>query len=128
MNFLLVFIGAGIGGALRHGVNVAAASIIGVAPIGTLFINCTGSLIMGIAAELWALKTGLPQHARLFITTGILGGFTTFSTFSLEAALLWERGQILAAIAYASASVVLSIGALFGGLWLIRTLVGRGIL
>ncbi|HOT83727.1 MAG TPA: CrcB family protein, partial [Candidatus Defluviicoccus seviourii] len=64
----------------------------------------------------------------LFLTTGILGGFTTFSAFSLEAALLWERGQPWLAAIYVSASVVLSIGALFGGLCLIRVLDGRGII
>jgi CrcB protein len=128
MGFLLVFVGSGIGGALRHGVNLVALRAIGSDfPAGTLFVNIAGSLIMGLLAEYWALKSGLPQPLRLFLTTGILGGFTTFSAFSLDAALLWERGQPLTAAAYAAASVVLSIGALFGGLWLVRLLVSRGI-
>jgi CrcB protein len=129
VGFLLVFIGSGIGGALRHGINLLAQRLAGLDfPVGTLAINITGSLIIGIVAEYWAIKSGLSQPLRLFLTTGIIGGFTTFSTFSLETALLWERGQPLAAIAYVAASVGLSIGALFGGLWLIRDLDGRGIL
>lgn len=69
---------------------------------------------------------GLPQQARLFLTTGVIGGFTTFSAFSLETALLWERGQPLLWAIYVAASVVLSIGALFAGLWLIRVIDGKG--
>ena len=129
MGFFLVFIGAGIGGALRHGVNLAAMRLVGPGlPLGTLFINAVGSLAMGMIVEYWALRSGLPQPARLFLTTGVLGGFTTFSTFSLETALLWERGATAAAAAYVAASVALSLGAMFGGLWLVRLLAARGIL
>lgn len=129
MNFLWVFIGAGIGGMLRHGVNLLTLRILGSGlPLGTLFINVSGSLVMGSFAEYWAIKNGLSQPMRLFLTTGLIGGYTTFSTFSLEAVLLWERGQPPIAAAYATASVVLSIGALFCGLWLVRFLDGRGIL
>lgn len=123
MGFLIVFIGGGIGAAIRHGVNVAAAGLVGTAfPYGTLFINVLGSLAMGLIAEYFALKSGLPQSWRLFLTTGILGGFTTFSAFSLEAALLYERGQLASAAIYVAASVVLSIGGLFAGLAIIRAL------
>src|SRR5580700_4579356 len=95
MGFLIVFLGGGIGAALRHGVNIAAARLFGtVFPYGTLIINVLGSLAMGLIAEYFALKAGLPQRWRLFLTTGILGGFTTFSAFSLEAVLLYERGQL----------------------------------
>jgi len=128
VGFLIVFLGAGIGGALRHGVNLAALRMFGTGfPVGTLLINIAGSLVMGLVAEYWAIRSGLPQPVRLFLTTGILGGFTTFSAFSLDAALLWERGQPLAAAAYVASSVFLSIGALFCGLWLVRMLDGRGI-
>jgi CrcB protein len=65
----------------------------------------------------------LPQHLRLFLTTGILGGFTTFSAFSLEAALLYERGQVIGAAVYVVASVVLAIAGLFAGLAIVRALV-----
>lgn len=129
MGFLLVFIGSGIGGMARHGVGLAVLKWFGLSfPIGTLAINIVGSFLIGIVAEYWALKSGLPQPARLFLTTGIIGGFTTFSTFSLETALLWERGQPWLAALYVTASVMLSIGALFGALWLIRSLDGRGII
>jgi CrcB protein len=78
---------------------------------------------MGLIAEYFALKGSLPQHLRLFLTTGILGGFTTFSAFSLEAALLYERGQLAGAAIYVVASVVLAIAALFAGLAIVRALV-----
>jgi fluoride exporter len=121
MGFLIVFVGGGIGAALRHGVNLVAFRFFGTAfPYGTLFINVVGSLAMGLIAEYFALRSGLPQHWRLFLTTGILGGFTTFSAFSLEAALLYERGQIASAAVYIVASVVLAIAALFAGLAIVR--------
>jgi len=124
VGFLLVFIGAGIGGMARHGVGMLALRWLGPSfPFGTLAINIAGSFLMGLVAEYWALKSGLPQPARLFLTTGILGGFTTFSTFSLETALLWERNQPWLAAIYLAGSVVLSIGGLFLGLWLVRALV-----
>jgi fluoride exporter len=124
MGFLIVFLGGGLGAALRHGVNIAAARLLGTAfPYGTLAINVLGSLAMGLIAEYFALKIGLPQRWRLFLTTGVLGGFTTFSAFSLEAALLYERGQIAGAALYVVASVVLAIGALFAGLAIVRMLV-----
>jgi fluoride exporter len=124
MGYLIVFLGGGLGAALRHGVNVFAARFAGTGfPYGTLFINVAGSLAMGLIAEYFALKAGLPQRWRLFLTTGILGGFTTFSTFSLEAALLYERGQIAGAAIYVVASVVLAIGALFAGLAIVHMLV-----
>lgn len=90
MAYLIVFIGAGIGGAMRHGVNQLAAHLLGLAfPYGTLTINITGSVVMGILAEYFAFRGELPLEVRLFLTTGILGGFTTFSTFSLDAVRLW---------------------------------------
>jgi len=124
MGFVIVFVGGGIGAALRHGINIAAARLLGMGfPYGTLFINVVGSLVMGLIAEYFALKAGLPQHWRLFLTTGILGGFTTFSAFSLEAALLYERGDVIGAVVYVAASVALAIAALFAGLAIVRSLV-----
>jgi CrcB protein len=124
MGFLIVFLGGGLGAATRHGVNILAAGLLGTAfPYGTLFINVAGSFVMGLIAEYFALKAGLPQHLRLFLTTGILGGFTTFSAFSLEAALLYERGQVIGAAVYVVASVVLAIAGLFAGLAIVRALV-----
>ena len=119
-----MFIGGGIGSALRHGSALVAARWFGTGlPYGTLFVNIFGSFVMGLITEYWALKSGLPQPVRLFLTTGIIGGFTTFSTFSLDTAVLWERGQSLATLAYVLGSVVVSISALFAGLAVVRTLV-----
>ena len=122
---LLVFVGAGIGGVLRHGVNLVSPRWFGTGfPAGTMLINVLGSALMGVIAGWLAFKTqaGWSQHVRLFLTTGILGGFTTFSAFSLDAVLLWERGEAGLAAAYVVGSVVLSLVALFAGLALVRSL------
>lgn len=123
MLYAIVFIGGGIGAALRHGVNLAAARLFGTSfPYGTLTVNVVGSLVMGLLTAYFAFKGNAPQHWRLFLTTGILGGFTTFSTFSLDVAVLYERGQIAMAAFYVLISVVVSVGALFAGLALVRSL------
>jgi len=121
MGFLIVFLGGGLGAALRHGVNLASARLLGTAfPYGTLFENVTGSLAMGLLAGYFAFKGDASQHWRLFFTTGILGGYTTFSAFSLDTALLYERGELGLAALYVLASVALSVGGLFAGLALVR--------
>ena len=117
MLYLIVFIGAGIGGALRHGVNVGATKLFGFGfPFGTFIVNVLGSFVMGLFAGYFAYRAGIPQHMRLFLTTGILGGFTTFSTLSLDAALLIERNQFGSAIGYVVGSVAAGVAALFFGL------------
>ena len=122
--YLIVFLGAGLGGALRHGVNLAAARLLGTAfPFGTFAVNLFGSLAMGLLAAYFTFRGEASQSWRLFLTTGILGGFTTFSAFSLDAALLWERGEALLALLYVAGSVALAIGGLFLGLWAVRALV-----
>lgn len=122
MGYLIVFLGGGVGAALRHGINLAAARGMGTAfPYGTLIINVTGSLVMGLIAGYFALKGDASQHWRLFLTTGILGGYTTFSAFSLDAALLYERGEVGAAALYVLASVAVSIAGLFAGLAIVRS-------
>nr|WP_298096916.1 fluoride efflux transporter CrcB [uncultured Shinella sp.] len=127
MNYLIVFLGAGIGGAGRHGVNVLAAKLFGTHfPMGTLIINVLGCLLMGLIAGAFAFKVSLPQEARLFLTTGILGGFTTFSAFSLDAALLWERGEMGLAALYVGASVFVSLLAVAAGLALTRVMLAGG--
>lgn len=118
--YIIVFVGAGIGGAMRHGVNVALRSLGSGFPYGTLLINVVGSLVMGLLAGLFALKFDPGHSWRLFLTTGILGGFTTFSTFSLDAVVLYERGVLGSMAVYVIASVVLSIGGLFAGLFIMR--------
>jgi len=121
MGYLVVFLGGGIGAAMRHGINLVVARLLGTAfPYGTLLINVTGSLIMGLVAAYFAFKGDASQHWRLFLTTGILGGYTTFSAFSLDAALLYERGEVGLAALYVVASVALSILGLFAGLALVR--------
>ena len=121
--YLIIAFGSALGGALRHGVNVTSARLLGDGwPYGTLIVNVAGSFSMGLIAEYFALKGQAPQAWRLFLTTGILGGFTTFSAFSLDIALLYERGQWASALIYAGSSVFISIIALFAGLSLIRHL------
>jgi fluoride exporter len=121
MLYLIVFIGAGIGGALRHGVNVAATRQIGLGfPFGTLIVNIVGSFAMGLLAGYFAFRPGINQHMRLFLTTGILGGFTTFSAFSLDTALLIERHSYGLAAGYVVGSVAAGLSALFFGLALFR--------
>jgi CrcB protein len=121
MAYLIVFLGGGLGAALRHGINLLVGRLLGNGfPYATFLINITGSLIMGIAAGYFAFKGGSSQHVRLFLTTGILGGYTTFSTFSLDAALLYERGESGLAAVYVIGSVVLAIAGLFVGLALVR--------
>ena len=121
MGFLIVFLGGGIGAALRHGINLVMPRLLGTAfPYATLFENISGSLIMGVLAAYFAFKGDATQHWRLFLTTGILGGYTTFSAFSLDTALLYERGELGLAALYVGVSVALSIGGLFAGLALVR--------
>jgi fluoride exporter len=121
MLYVIVFLGAGIGGALRHGVNVGATRLFGFGfPYGTLLVNIIGSFAMGLFAGYFAFRPGVPQHVRLFLTTGILGGFTTFSTFSLDTALLIERHSFGLAAGYVVGSVAAGLSALFFGLALFR--------
>jgi CrcB protein len=122
MTYLIVFFGGGIGAALRHGVNVASARLFGIGfPYATMIENVTGSLVMGILAGYFAFRGGgAPHHLQLFLTTGILGGYTTFSAFSLDAVLLYERGALGLAALYVLGSVVLAIGGLVAGLALAR--------
>lgn len=122
MLYLITFLGAGIGGAARHGMNVLVTRWLGYGfPFGTLFVNIIGSFLMGILAGYFAYRTGIPQHLRLFLTTGLLGGFTTFSTFSLDTALLIERHNYSLAMAYVAGSVLVSLTAVFLGIALFRT-------
>jgi CrcB protein len=123
MNYLLVFIGGGLGSTLRHMVNIVCPRLFGTNfPYHTFIINITGSTIMGLIAGYLAFKGDAAQSWRLFLMTGILGGYTTFSAFSLDAAVLYERGAIGLALLYVLGSVVLSILGLFAGLALVRHL------
>jgi CrcB protein len=129
--YLIVFIGAGIGGALRHGMNGLALRLAGPDfPYGTMAINIVGSLAMGLIAGFFTFRGGeglfgqMSQHWRLFLTTGVLGGFTTFSAFSLDFATLWERGAMGGAALYLAASVAGSLMAVFAALAVAKSVWG----
>jgi CrcB protein len=123
MKYLLVFIGGGLGSTLRHIINMVTPRVIGTGfPYHTFIINITGSIVMGLIAGYLAFKSEASQPWRLFLMTGILGGYTTFSAFSLDAAMLYERGEIGLALFYVLGSVVFSIAGLFAGLALVRHL------
>lgn len=120
--FLLVALGGALGASLRHGVGLVAVRHLPLGwPWGTGFVNIAGSLAMGLLAGWLALKAeGASQEARLFLATGVLGGFTTFSAFSLEVANMLRAGETLKAGLYAGLSVLLGVAALFIGLWMAR--------
>jgi len=122
MHYAIVFLGGGIGAALRHGVNLAAARLGLAFPVGTLAVNVAGSFLMGVLVAYFALRSGIDQQVRLLLTTGLLGGFTTFSAFSLDAALMWEKGAIGQLAFYAGGSVLLSVAGLFAGMAAVRLL------
>jgi fluoride exporter len=121
-SYLIVFLGSGLGGMLRHAANVWVPRTFGtVLPYHTLTVNILGSLVMGLLVGYFAQKADPGQDWRLFLTTGIMGGFTTFSAFSLDTVLLLERGDISLAAVYVLASVGVSVAALFAGLAIMRT-------
>ena len=113
----LVFVGGGFGAVLRHTVNRLTIGLAGGFPIGTMMINIVGSLVIGLLAGWFTFRgeqTG--QELRLLLVTGVVGGFTTFSAFTLDLALMWERGASLPAAGYLFGSVGLSLVAVFAGL------------
>lgn len=113
MGYLLVFIGGGLGSMARYALSVLGMRLLGQDfPWATLFINIAGSALMGALTGWLVVQGNAPASLRIFVATGLLGGFTTFSTFSLETVLLYERGQLGLAVAYVAASVVIGVGAL----------------
>ncbi len=124
-HFLLVGLGGAIGAMLRHGAGLMSMRVMGTDfPWGTFAINIFGSLCIGIITGLLALMTTWSQETRLFVVVGVLGGFTTFSAFSLDTILLFERGQIVNAAFYVVGSVMLSVIAAFLGLFVMRAVAG----
>lgn len=120
---MAVAFGGALGSVARYLVGIAAGRAFGMSfPWGTLIINVTGSLLIGVFAGLFATRWDLSQPVRIFLTVGICGGYTTFSTFALDAFYLIERGEAAAAGAYAIASVVLSVAALVGAMHLVRAI------
>ncbi|GAW33939.1 camphor resistance protein CrcB [Roseovarius sp. A-2] len=119
LTFLQVALGGAIGACLRFGVGLAMLRVAGPGfPLGVLTVNVLGSFLMGVIMML-SFHRGF-DHLNAFLMTGVLGGFTTFSAFSLEAFTLYERGQIVAAWVYVGLSVLLSLMALVLGVWLTR--------
>lgn len=125
MNMLLaVALGGALGAVARYKTIGWTAHLVGHGfPWGTMTVNVLGSFAMGVLVELGALKLNLSQEMRAFLAVGFLGAFTTFSTFSLDVANLWTRGDVMATGGYIAASTALSILALFAGLALIRAVV-----
>ncbi|CAA7615654.1 putative fluoride ion transporter CrcB [Magnetospirillum sp. LM-5] len=120
-SLLWVAAGGALGSTARYLAMIAAGQWVGTGfPWGTLFVNIVGSFVMGLLAELGALAWQPGQDLKVFLTVGILGGFTTFSTFSLDVALLVERHDWLVASLYVGLSVTLSVGALFAAMALVR--------
>ena len=120
---LLVFLGAGLGGVARHFVNLAVARAVGFKfPFATMIVNVSGSIVMGLATAYFALRAGQgwPHEAQLFVLTGVLGGYTTFSTFSLEAVTLIERRDYGGVALYVGGSVGLAIIGLLSALYLVQ--------
>jgi CrcB protein len=116
-----VALGGALGSLARHFVSAGIYGVTGTAfPWGIFVVNVVGGFLMGLIVELGALKLNYTPELRAFLTTGILGGFTTFSAFSLDAALLIERGDLFSAALYMIGSVALSVLALFGALALVR--------
>ena len=120
MHWLLVFVGGGLGAMARHGMNRAGLALLGPGfPWWTLAVNVIGSFLIGLlAGSFGAMETG--HNMRLFLITGFLGGFTTFSAFSLDALTLWERGALLQAGSYVAGSVIASLIAVAAGLMVSR--------
>jgi len=121
MSFLQVALGGAIGAILRFAVGLGALRFAAPGfPVGVLLVNVLGSFLMGVFA-VYSFHRGV-QHLNPLVMTGLLGGFTTFSAFSLEAFTLYERGHIATAGLYVSLSIVLSLGALALGVWVARGL------
>jgi CrcB protein len=120
---LMAAMGGAIGASARYLVGIGTLRFIGPGfPWGTLIVNVVGSLIMGLLIASFALRFSVSNEVRTFLVTGALGGFTTFSAFSLDFAVLMERKAQGLALAYLGASVALSILALIAGLYIARTI------
>ena len=120
---LAIAAGGATGAVLRHGLNNVIMTLVHPGfPLGIVVINILGSFLMGALTGVFAHVTEPSQAAKAFLTVGVLGGFTTFSAFSLDAVMLWERGEVAQSIVYVLSSVLFSIGALVLGLWMVRVL------
>ena len=119
--WLAVAVGGAAGSVARYAVVLGTANWLGAAfPFGTMIVNVVGSFIIGALAAGFALWWG--NAVRPLLIVGFLGGFTTFSSYSLDAVELFERGAVVAGAVYTLGSVVLSVGAVLAGLWIVRSL------
>ncbi len=122
---LMVAMGGAIGSAARYLVGVLATRLFGITfPWGTLIVNIAGSFMMGVLVSLLALRFSVGNEVRGFLAIGLLGGFTTFSSFALDFVYLYEKKQYLTAMGYMSVTVICSVLALFLGLAVTRSLAG----
>ncbi len=122
LNLVLVGVGGAVGSICRYLVGVGALRLMGPAfPWGTLIVNLVGSFLIGVLVELIVARFAASTELRLLLVTGFLGGFTTFSSFSLDAFALYERGDVLSALAYVAASLVLSLAAVAVGVVVARS-------
>lgn len=123
MSVLAIAAGGATGAVLRHGLNNAIMTLLHPGfPLGIILINIFGSFLMGVLTGVFANVIEPSQAVKAFLTVGVLGGFTTFSAFSLDAVMLWERGEVVQSLLYVFSSVLFSIGALVLGLFLVRVL------
>lgn len=122
MNLILaIFVGGGTGAVMRHYAGIGARGLLGEAmPYGTLFVNILGSFLIGVIMETFALKANLPGTLQAMLVTGFLGGFTTFSAFSLDVFKLVETGHVPTAALYVAMSVFFSLLAAFAGVYMMR--------
>ncbi|HNQ91688.1 MAG TPA: fluoride efflux transporter CrcB [Alphaproteobacteria bacterium] len=124
LHFLIVGFGGALGAMARHGVNMASLKWLGTDfPYGTLTVNIIGSIFIGLLTGCFAHFASWSQEIRLFLVVGILGGFTTFSSFSLDTVLLFEKGAYYHALFYVLSSFILSVSGTVAGLWIIRQFV-----
>ncbi|MCK5285050.1 MAG: fluoride efflux transporter CrcB [Alphaproteobacteria bacterium] len=116
--------GGAIGAVLRHSINILSLKVFGDGfPWGTLIVNVLGSFLIGLLVA-WFDNVWQPtQEFRALLITGLLGAFTTFSTFSLDIATLWDKNSLLPATLYITSSVMLSVGALFIAMFIVRNFV-----
>jgi CrcB protein len=121
MILLSIALGGALGALLRYFMASLVQSPNVTFPWGIFVVNVTGGLAMGVLVELAALKVQMTPEVRTFLLVGVLGGYTTFSSFSLDSVMLIERGAYMNAALYIIGSVAISIGALFAGMWIIRT-------
>ncbi len=121
MTILYVGLGGAVGAILRYLVTILSARMFGLGfPYGTLMVNILGAFLMGMLVSAGASHFNLSQDMRLFLQVGVLGGFTTFSAFSLDVVTLFERGETISAGAYIMLSIVLSVIAITIGMMVFR--------